>query len=177
MVPVPHAKVDGELYLKGKIIQVKGSGYHDHNWGNCYCYRLFKNWYWGRVHSDQYSIDYARVIPAVSGMPSVNPLLIARQNEIVLSTNTLKVDLLDETFDDELGQTYAKKIILDADEKGVIFHMEINSHRIIDGFKLPKVTDEEHFYYRFLADFKMDVDVDGKTEKTEGELLHELMLL
>lgn len=177
VVPVPHADVEGELYIDGKTVQVKGSGYHDHNWGNCYCYKLFKNWYWGRVHSDHYSIDYAQVIPAISGMPSVNPLLIASKDEIILSTNMLNVELLDETEDTELGQTYAKKIILNTESQGVKFDMEIETHRIIDGFKLPKVTEESHFYYRFLGDFKLKIEVDGKKETSEGTFLHELMLL
>lgn len=176
VVPIPRARVEGELYLKGETIPVTGSAYHDHNWGNCYCYRLFKSWYWGRAHSPRYSVDYAQVIPLIQGMPAVTPLLIATKDEIVLSTNRLDLKLRDEVKDEKLGQMYAQKIMLEADAKGVTFHMEMNTRRILDGFKLPKVTEADHYYYRFLADYRMEIIVDGISEQTEGEIFNELMI-
>lgn len=31
---------------------VKASDYHDHNWGTRPMSTLFKNWYWGKVHTE-----------------------------------------------------------------------------------------------------------------------------
>jgi hypothetical protein len=47
VVPVPRAAVTGKLFLKGETLEVEGSGYHDHNWGNFPCHKVFKGWYWG----------------------------------------------------------------------------------------------------------------------------------
>lgn len=176
VVPVPNASVEGEIYLDGETMAVKGSGYHDHNWGNCYCYRLFKSWYWGRAHSPRHSIIYAQILPVVQGLPAVCPLLIAKEDEIILSTNRLNVQLFDDVVDEEFGRMYKKNILLDVDTNGVKFHMEINTRRIMEAMRLPRITDVDHFYYRFLADYNMEIVVDGIAEQTEGELLQELMI-
>lgn len=177
VVPMPHAHVEGELFIKGDTVAVEGSAYHDHNWGNFHCYRTFKSWYWGRIHSDRYTVDYAKVIPRDERAPFVTPLLIARENEIILSTDMLEVDLENLERDEQFGQEYARRLVLSADALGVRFSAEINSHRIIESMKLPKVTDWDHHYFRFIADYEISVEIDGLKESLEGELLHELMLL
>jgi len=177
VVPVPHANVSGTLVIGDEKMSVEGAGYHDHNWGNFHCHQTFRAWYWGRIHHERYALDYGWVLPREEGNPVVAPLLIARENEIVLSTNMLSVELLDEQTEEKLGQKYARRLLLKADAKGVQLNMDIRTHRIIDTVMLPKVTDWNHYYYRFLADYTMEIVIDGKSEKMQGEMLHELMLL
>ena len=176
-VPVPAGDIEGELILKDETFQVKGHGYHDHNWGNCYMHTLFDNWYWGRIHDENFSIDYARVQPRNSRMPLINPLLIATQDEIVLSTNMLKVELLDEKTDDVYGRSYANRLKLSVEAEGVSADIDINSRRIAERLVLPATADRQQHYYRFIADYTMTVIKDGATRQSSGELLHELVLL
>lgn len=177
VVPIPEATVTGELFIKDETMKVEGTGYHDHNWGNYHCWQTFKAWYWGRIHHKKFAVDYAWVMPRKDGAPVLAPLMVARKNEIVLSTNMLKVELQDRQTEQQLGQTYAKKLILNASSMDVKFHMTINTHKIIDTVQLPPVTDWNHYYYRFLADYEMEIEIDGIKERLQGELLHELMLL
>lgn len=177
VVPVPHGSIEGELYLKDETIKVKGHGYHDHNWGNCHMHELFENWYWGRIHDGTYCIDYGWVKPRNPEMPMVAPLLIATQDEIILSTNMLKVDLLDEKEDEVFGRKYANRLLLTAEAEGVTARIDIKSKRIAERLKLPEAADWEQHYYRFIADFSMDFDIDGNKSKSEGEMLHEFVLL
>lgn len=46
---VPNGVVTGTLTLDGVTTEVKGSGYHDHNWGNVSPADLMDSWWWGRA--------------------------------------------------------------------------------------------------------------------------------
>jgi hypothetical protein len=79
--------------------------------------------------------------------------------------------------DPEFGQDYAGALVLEAEALGVGMRLRIRTRRIIESTKLPRVTDWDQFYYRFLADYRMEVTIDGARAHAEGEMLHELMLL
>jgi len=177
VVPVPHGEVEGELFLKEETIQVKGSGYHDHNWGNCCMYEFTDSWYWGRVHTDKYAIDYGWVMPREKGAPVISPLLIAKPGEIVLSTDMMHTELQDIMTDETTGKEYAKKLTITSDVEGVKLQLVINSHRVVESIKLPPAADWDQYYLRFLADYELDIDVDGEKDNFTGELLHEYMIL
>jgi len=178
VVPVPHAKVSGELLIKGETIAVSGSGYHDHNWGNYYCYKTFSSWYWGRLHSQRYALDYAWVIPRLAEAPVLAPLLIMRDGKILLSTNMLEARLKDIRVEPQFQRQYAGLLELSVAAAGVELNMEVKVKRVIVAVKLPPVADWEQHYYRFLADYRFRLKVDNEAEdEVAGELLQELILL
>jgi len=177
LVPVPHAEVEGELYLKGEPVPVKGAAYHDHNWGNRRFHHIFSSWYWGRIHNSQYTVDYAWVFPRDPGAPIFSPLLIAKGRDIILSTNIMDTTLNQLTHDTSIDQDYAKNLIIRTDNLGVKMDLEINTTRVVETMKLPKAAEWDQFYFRFLADYSMNIEIDGKKDAVKGELLHEYMIL
>jgi hypothetical protein len=177
VVPVPAGDIEGELYLGDETLQVKGNGYHDHNWGNCAMRRVFDYWYWGRIHAGEFCIDYAKVVPVDKSMPEINPFLVIRGNEIVLATNMLKVELEDFRIEPKFNQRYAGRLLLSAEAEGVKADIKIQTHSIVETRELPKTAERNQNYYRFVADYTMSVEVDGKKEEAAGELLHEHIIL
>jgi hypothetical protein len=75
-VVLPQATVSGKITLHDKEISVQGTGYHDHNW-NVQIFAL-KNegWFWGRLNSETFSINWAAIMPTPS---LVHPLLIINE--------------------------------------------------------------------------------------------------
>ena len=62
-VPLPKAVVTGEITVDGKKLQVKGLGYHDHNWSYSPVTAMNNlGWYWGRISSDTINITWAKTI-------------------------------------------------------------------------------------------------------------------
>jgi predicted secreted hydrolase len=62
-VSLPKATVSGQLVIDGEKLQVKGVGYHDHNWS--YSPTTAMNnfgWYWGRINLDTVNITWAKII-------------------------------------------------------------------------------------------------------------------
>ena len=47
---VPNGEVTGTLTIDGVTTEVRGSGYHDHNWGNVSPVDLMDSWWWGRAN-------------------------------------------------------------------------------------------------------------------------------
>lgn len=140
-------------------------------------YGFIEGWYWGRIHNRDYTIDYGWVIPRDKEAPIMSPLLLAKGGEIVLSTDRMTTDFCDIVRDETNGKDYAKTLTISTDVKGVKLQLNIKSTRVIDSMELPKVTDWKQYYYRFLADYDMRIDIDGQKDRVGGQMLHELMLL
>jgi hypothetical protein len=177
VVPVPHARVEGELFLKGETLPVTGTAYHDHNWGNERFHRFFSSWYWGRIHNDRYTLDYAWVLPRDQEAPICSPLMIAREGEIILSTNNMDARLTDIVKDPATPPEYARGMVFTTDNVGVKMNLVIQTKRVVDRMQMPKSADWDQYYYRFLADYQMDIEVDGAKDVVAGEMLHEYMVL
>lgn len=62
-VPLPSAQVKGDISIDGKTIQVKGTGYHDHNWGYSPTTVLQNiGWYWGRISTETLHTTWANTM-------------------------------------------------------------------------------------------------------------------
>lgn len=53
---VPKNVVTGTIYYDGKVHEVKGVGYHDHQWMNASPMALYHHWLWGRMYTDKYTV-------------------------------------------------------------------------------------------------------------------------
>ena len=85
LAAVPNGKVTGNYTLNYKDnFQASGSGYHDHNWGNTYLWRLFSGWTWFRGEAGPYTVIGAElnVVNNRGGfdVPILYPYLVAKQN-------------------------------------------------------------------------------------------------
>ncbi|HEC82067.1 MAG TPA: hypothetical protein ENI42_06570 [Thermoplasmatales archaeon] len=63
-VSLPKSFVEGVIGFNGKKLEVKGVGYHDHNWN----YTLLtvmnygRGWYWGRVNGKKFTVVWANIL-------------------------------------------------------------------------------------------------------------------
>lgn len=62
-VALPTAQVQGTLTIHDQIINVKGIGYHDHNWDYCITTAVVNSgWYWGRITGNTLNVIWAKTI-------------------------------------------------------------------------------------------------------------------
>ena len=61
VVPVPSAKVHGNLQMNKENKYLEGIGYHDHNWASVSLSKNIKEWKWGRFHSNNETMIFADV--------------------------------------------------------------------------------------------------------------------
>lgn len=62
LVPVPKGKTEITYSYKGKIYNLRGSCYHDHNFGNANMAEVINHWYWSRSELGPYTIIAAELI-------------------------------------------------------------------------------------------------------------------
>lgn len=62
VVPVPQGKTEIVYTYKDEEVVLKGSCYHDHNWGNEDMVKLFNHWYWSRAEIGPYSVIASQMI-------------------------------------------------------------------------------------------------------------------
>jgi hypothetical protein len=79
-VVIPSGAVEGTLTYDGATHKVRGSCYHDHQWGGSAASHpaaattpqlALKYWYWGRVQAGDHAIDVAKVYGSVDGGPAM----------------------------------------------------------------------------------------------------------
>jgi len=87
VVPQPRANVKGTITVMGKTMNVRGLGYHDHNWGTVSLVDAVKEWSWGRVYLGEYSVVLADIhLSARYGGERAMPFVVLRGNEVLMSS-------------------------------------------------------------------------------------------
>ncbi len=174
VIACPRAKVEGKLFIKDQVIDVKGDGYHDHNWGNKDLYDLFRGWYWGRLNDPKYTIIFSNTqILDGNWIPS---LYVADDKSTLLATGDYKFSVEKEESDPKTGEKYAKIISLKYDSNDLKLNCRLDTKNIVEHGPLPKVNEFNMSNWRFLADYQGDITVDGKRESIKGETIHERLL-
>ena len=183
-VAVPSGPIEGELYKGGKAIKVKGIGYHDHNWGEKRLAGAFKNWYWGKIHTPDISIDYSIMIGLDGKI--VNPLALVTDEEHLIMAptdpfdnpnNTSKIEaVINATMTEEtMGYTFAKDFTLKGskDDFSFIANIKLDKIVMIEKSKIDKGEDA----YRYLAKEELIVTRSGITKTYHTDGLHEIVYL
>ncbi len=187
VVPLPRARVVGEFSFGSEKYELKEAlGYHDHNYwkvdarGKLFMDDVISHWYWGRFLADDYTVIF---MDTYLKKNPVKSLLIAREGDIIHSSNNL-IEVLPDEFkeDEEIKTPYPSRITVRSFEGDNRFHMTLNAKEVIekrdllDGINpfvkwLIKLLVSRPAYYGILADSAIHVsDLEIK-----GMALYELM--
>ena len=174
VIPCPRARVEGRLFVKDRVIDVRGDGYHDHNWGNVNLYDIFAGWYWGRLNDPKYTIIFSYTQDLKGGrLPS---LYIADTESTLLATVNYGFSVEKEETDAKSGEKYAGIISLKYDSRDLKLSCRLETKSVVEHGSLPKVNEYGMSNWRFLADYAGEISIDGKREAIKGETIHERLL-
>ncbi|MBQ8206681.1 MAG: hypothetical protein IJZ77_04390 [Bacilli bacterium] len=130
---VPEGKVEGSIEVNGKQYQLKGTGYHDHNWGNIPMFFLMHHWYWGRGKIGDYVFINSYITANKKHNYDEIPIfMLAKDGKIVADNaeNYLNYKELDYEYDEVTKHNFAKKIVYEYqkdNEKYVITYLKEDS--------------------------------------------------
>lgn len=101
LVPVPKGEAEIEYTLKksNKDVKIKGSCYHDHNWGNKNTSKLFNHWYWSRAEIGPYTLIASEMISEKE---------YNKENVVVFNISKDGKTLADDGSKVKMYQTYGK---------------------------------------------------------------------
>lgn len=177
LVPCPRAAVEGTLYVGDQAMPVKGTGYHDHNWGNVQMEDSFHRWFWGRLHHPEYSLIYGYTYPARPEEPVLPLLYLARGETFLLSTERFSLTYSNEIWDDQFNKSIPRDLAMTAGDADVQFKMDVHCSAIAVRKEILNAAPWKQYYWRFVADCRAEITCGGKTDKISGIPTSEYMLL
>jgi len=195
VVPQPRARVEGTLSYGGVDHRVRGLGYHDHNFGSVILFKYVKCWHWGRLVSGDLTLIYADVTHTrLMGNLRVPCLLIARGDRLLVEVGEgTEWEMLAEDYvPDEQGvQVYPRHVSIRFREREVSGLLDLRVRRVWEiketmsvlgkpGGRLQKAAGRflpTPCYYRFITDFRLDLDVAGESKAYTGDTITEYMIL
>ena len=186
VVPFARASVEGTVTDGSHPIQVKGIGYHDHNWLDFQFPRIIDYWMWGRVYSPHYTVSYAFIqCNKKMNNHAVKVLMQAAGKDVILSSG--EFDFVKENFEfnKKAGHSYPKKLVIRVPkELEVTLNVKnvLESQDMLENFSLPLRLAAKYLlrlrpgYFRLASNFEISVTRQGKTDKETGTALHEIVL-
>lgn len=109
---VPHGTLVGTLRLGDLALDVKGAGYHDHNWGNAPLTELIHDWYWGRARVGEYSVIASFITADERYQGNHFPLLFVAKGDTLLVGDSPRVTFQSSnvSVDEQTGKPVASTL-------------------------------------------------------------------
>ena len=123
---VPEGDVNGELIIKEEKIQLLGTGYHDHNWGNKLMILLMNDWYWGRAKIGDYVVVSSYVYATKKDNYKGTPIfMLAKDGKILTgdSSKYLKYEEKDFEKDSYTKRYVAKTLVYDYEDENIHYRI------------------------------------------------------
>lgn len=186
VVPFARASVKGTIRDGTKSFQVKGIGYHDHNWLNFTFQRIIKYWMWGRIYSENFTVAYAYIqCNEKVGNHTVKVLMLADGKEVIQSTG--EFDFLKDEFEYNPKAKYSFPKQITINVPGLL-SITLKVKKILEAqdmlenfspvlrFLAKNLLRIKPGYFRLASDFELEVMRDEKPMKETGTTLHEIVL-
>lgn len=106
---VPEGKVIGELKTKDESVELCGTGYHDHNWGNKLMILLMNDWYWGRAKIGDYVVVSSYIYANKKDAYKATPIFMLAKDGIILTSDAFKYLTYEEK--DFVKDSYTKRYV------------------------------------------------------------------
>jgi hypothetical protein len=186
VIALPRANVEGTIKVNNETIQVKGIGYHDHNWLNFNFAMIIDYWYWGRIYSENFTVIFAYIKcnKRMDNYP-IQVLMIAENENIFLSTGEYEMFQDDFEYNDKANNSHPKLLKFNFGNNNEI---TLNVQDIIDSdnllYELGPITrflaknllKLKPGYFRLNSQFQLTLQIDGKTHVEKGTTLHEMVI-
>lgn len=190
VVPIPYGTVAGTITVDGKAHEVKGTGYHDHNWGNISPGLGIDHWYWGRAHVGEFSMIFVEIVSAKApgiGSLKVPSFYLARGDQII-TDDAMPMSLVTRDYvDGPGGRPYPRVLDWQWHTPDGDIEFNITNPALIETINvledIPRWEQAlihlfaKPLYYDFNADIAFKIDYAGIKAEVEGSALYEIMML
>ncbi|MBQ3465601.1 MAG: hypothetical protein IJH22_01605 [Firmicutes bacterium] len=110
---VPRGDVTGAITVDGKEYEIKGTGYHDHQWPSIQTFFFWNQWVWARQQTDDFTmVLFDCVAPAANDYRRIPIFFIQdKEGRIIFDntdTETCRVEIPEMLVHEQCGRTYPK---------------------------------------------------------------------
>jgi len=141
---VPEGRVQGELKTAGERIELNGTGYHDHNWGNKLMILLMNDWYWGRAKIGDYVVVSSYIYANKKDGYKATPIFMLAKNGEILTGDAfrhLTYEEKDFVKDAYTKRHVAKTLVYDYNDKENNIHYRITYKKGDEDVERQVMTD------------------------------------
>lgn len=185
-IALPRAHVEGTIKVHNETINVKGIGYHDHNWLNFNFALIIDYWYWGRIYSENFTVIYAYIkCNKKRGDYPIKVLMLAKNEEVFLSSGEYELSMSDFEYVEKAGNKYPHFLKIEVPDRHEI---TLEVQNIIDSdnllyelgplmrFLAKNIMKVRPGYFRLNSKFILNISDNGKIVTEEGTTLHEMVI-
>ncbi len=191
VVPVPSGSVEGTISWPDGTLTAKGSGYHDHNWGNYPFYLVFDYWFWGRAHINDYTVLFFDAVGLKKwGRKHLPLFMTAKRDRIIMADpkhyTVTPGRLLADTV--EHGRRIPEKLVIHAESDEARVDLTLSDARsmgrddVLGAIPIEWLSNLlrplfNPWYLRFESQADGRVTTSIATDELRGEGIYEIMLL
>lgn len=186
---VPQGNIEGTITYNKQTLQVKGRGYHDHQWGNRFYLPQWNNWVWARQNFDDYSaLIFDFISSEKTGYRRFPIIFIQDKNGNIVFESRSGVNCTVPEMEDTdpvCGKQYPKTICYEfsAGGKKVTYKLDSSYALESQGFKNKPIVGKliikklgmNLSYKRFLGRGSFTLNDGNETISRTGELIYEFM--
>jgi hypothetical protein len=185
---IPYGTVEGTLTYDGQTRRVRGTGYHDHNWGNVPLPSILDHWTWGRAHVGDYSLIFVEQIAARKyGSQRLPVFLLAKGDKVLADDARLLTMQAREIVRHSSGREYPLSVDFLWTSGDQSVRLSLREPQLIEATSLLGALPPfqrrlarlvaNPYYFRFNAKLELSIDLAGLQDTQHGTALYELMML
>jgi predicted secreted hydrolase len=185
---IPYGAIEGTLTYDGQTHRVRGTGYHDHNWGNVALPSVMDHWYWGRAHIDDYTLIFVEQVALKKyGSMRLPVFLLAKGDKVLVDDARYLTMQARDFIHHPGGREYPREVdFIWTSAQGQV-RLELREQKLIEGVSLlgalPPVKRTlarlfaNPYYFRFNGVLDLKIDLDNTHDSKRGPALYEIMML
>lgn len=131
VIPMPRARVVGQVWVDGECIAASGVGYHDHNWGNLDLGDAFPRWIWGRAAAGDYTLVFGNLLGRGTNA-QVTLLGLWQGSRLALCTNQHITHFTESELEERTDLRYPSQIELRASDAALSAQATLRACRMLD---------------------------------------------
>ena len=188
-VAQPSSDITANLTVDGVTKELKGTGYHDHNWGNISMDKIINHWYWGRAKVGEYNIIASDIISKEeTGFTQISQFMLAKDGVIFEFDQSKTVVIRGDTIQHPVtGKFYDNSLTyIQESDDGTVYKVEFIREKdiAVDSLlsslsfakrTMAKMMGANPTYIRTLGKVILTIEKDGKVQVIEQEGLWEQM--
>jgi hypothetical protein len=176
------------LFRSGQAHAVRGTGYHDHNWGNVALPAVMHHWYWGRAHVGEYTLIFVEQIALKKYASTRLPVFLLAKGDEILAEDARFLSMQGREFIRHPGgRSYPQELDFTWERGGERVQLALREQKLIEGvsllFALPPARRQiarlftNPYYFRFNTELELTINLEGLHDSARGPALYEIMLL
>lgn len=187
LAAIPCGTVTGTITYGGRTVQVRGEGYHDHNWMNVNMASVFRYWYWGRANAGPYTAIFRHVVAAKKyNFQRISHFMLTRGSELLAGDGRpLKVET-SRFRGPPRAAHHPKDIAFHWHSNTDSVHVGLRRGRLIESIDILKLLPPwigiplrlimRPYYFRYEAEVELHAQIGDTDDRVKGTGIYELFI-